>query len=175
MHDDGLVRILTLHHTLDTWIAADHQVSFRHSALAEPVASFVLGTKGSMLAADPRALEVALRAQQHGVDKDALAGIDLQSLLITVSATSVSVRLNCVDTVLARAEPHVPAESAKVIRIHHQAALVLFAVDSSITVYALPDLEEIFVHRAPTRLDRYVSPLKIIIKGSMNRLIGLCF
>jgi hypothetical protein len=158
MHDDGLVRILTLQHTLDTWIAADHQASFRHSSLAEPIASFVLGTKGGILAADPRALEVALRAQQHGIDKESAAAIDLHSLLITVSAKSVAVRLNCVDTILAKAEPHAPTESAKVVRLHHQAALVLFAVDSSITVYALPDLEEIFVHRAPTRPDRYAAP-----------------
>jgi hypothetical protein len=155
MHEDGLVRILTLQHTLDTWIVSDHQVSFRHSSLADPVASFVLGTKGADLVADPRALEISLRAQQQGVTKDGGAmTMDLHSLLITVSAKSVSVRLNCVDSVVAKAEPHAPTETAKIVRIYHQPALALFAVDGSITIYSLPDLEEIFVHHAPTKPDR---------------------
>ena len=145
LYSSGLVRILTLSFTLDTWIVNSHAHTFQQSSLAKPVAVLLLDPFGDSLTLTGTALDDCLRRQESSSVADAPSDKSaLNTLLIVVSEGGLTVKANLTGERLLRREfGSARAVSARVVKRYGLPVLVVIMHDGSCVVFSLPKCEEV--------------------------------
>ena len=145
IYSSGLVRILTLSFTLDTWIVNSHAHTFQQSTLAKPVAVHLLDPFGNSLTLTGTALDDCLRRQESSSVSDAPNDKSaLNTLLVVISEGGLTVKANLTGERLLRREfGSARAVSASVVKRYGMPVLVVIMHDGSCVVFSLPKCEEV--------------------------------